>query len=399
MDRENVFYCGIDVAKKKHAVVVLNERGQVHRPVFTIENTRAGMEFLVSVLKQVGAEIWIALEATGHYWLPLYDVLTREEYPVTVINPLQIAAYRKSGVRKVKNDRTDSIWIADFLRISNLPAAARNIPLLLQLRELSRFRYWLSEQIGDCKRKLITILDRVFPEYEDLFSSVFVKSSRALLSEAVSAHEIAEFDLRELTELLAKKSRGRFGRAKAQQIQEKARESIGVGFLADAAQVEMRCLLAQLELLEEQIAEVERAQEELMAAIPQHIISIPGVGLPTGAAILSEIGDIRRFASEDKLVAYAGIDATVHQSGQFNGTKMRMSKRGSPYLRLALWQAASMAIQHNDELKAYYQKKRAEGKAHGTALGAVCRKLLVRVYVILKENRPYEVRPVPEIGT
>jgi transposase len=394
-----MFYCGIDVAKRKHAVVVLNEHGQVHQPVFTVENTRAGMEFLVSVLSQLDAEIRIALEATGHYWLPLYDVLTRAGYPVTVINPLQIAAYRKSGVRKVKNDRTDSIWIADFLRIANLPAASRDIPVLLQLRELSRFRYWLSEQIGDCKRKLITILDRVFPEYETLFSSVFVNSSRALLAEAVSAHEIAEFDLRELTELLAKKSRGRFGREKAKQIQQKARESIGVGFLADAAQVEMRCLLAQLELLEEQIAEVERAQEELMAAIPQHITSIPGVGLTTGAAILSEIGDVRRFESEDKLVAYAGIDATVHQSGQFTGTKMRMSKRGSPYLRLALWQAASMAIQHNEELKAYYQKKRAEGKAHGTALGAVCRKLLVRVYVILKENRPYEVRPTAEIGS
>jgi transposase len=91
-------------------------------------------------------------------------------------------------------------------------------------------------------------------------------------------------------------------------------------------------------------------------------------------------------------VAYAGIDATVHQSGQFNAKQMHMSKRGSPYLRLALWLAASMAIRHNEELKEYYQKKRKEGKAHGTALGAVCRKLLIRVYVILKENRPYVVR-------
>lgn len=387
-----MFYCGIDVAKHKHAVVVLDDHGQTHRPVFTIENTREGLDFLVEALQRLGDEVMVGLEATGHYWLSLYDVLTRQGYAVVVINPLQIASYRKSGVRKVKNDRTDAVWIADFLRIANLPASSREIPLLLQLRELSRFRYWLSEQIGDCKRKLITILDRVFPEYESLFSSVFVTSSRALLQEAVSAQEFADFDLQELTNLLARNSRGRFGVEKARQLQDQARQSIGVGFLADAAQVELRCLLAQLDLLEEQQAEVELALEELMLAIPQHILTIPGIGLPTGAAILAEIGDVARFESADKLVAYAGIDATVHQSGQFQATEMHMSKRGSPYLRLALWQAASMCLQHNEELRAYYEKKRREGKAHGTALGAVCRKLLVRVFVILKENRAYEVR-------
>jgi transposase len=219
-----------------------------------------------------------------------------------------------------------------------------------------------------------------------------VQSSRALLLEAASAQEFADFDLQELTELLARNSRGRFGAEKAQQVQEKARQSIGVGFLADTAQVELRCLLAQIELLETQQSEVEQALDELMQSIPQHILTIPGIGLPTGAAILAEIGDIARFESADKLVAYAGIDATVHQSGQFQATETHMSKRGSPYLRLALWQAASMSIQHNEELKAYYEKKRAEGKAHGTALGAVCRKLLVRVFVILKENRVYEAR-------
>ena len=164
------------------------------------------------------------------------------------------------------------------------------------------------------------------------------------------------------------------------------------GFLTNAVRVEMRCLLAQIELLEEQQAEVHKAQEALMQSIPQYITTIPGIALPTGAAILAEIGDISRFENEGKLIAYAGIDATVHQSGQFNAGQMHMSKRGSPYLRLALWQAASMAIRHNEELKVYYQKKRSEGKAHGTALGAVCRKLLIRVYVILKQNRPYEIR-------
>jgi transposase len=201
-----MFYCGIDVAKRKHAVVVLNDHGQTHRPVFTIENTHDGLEFLVEALQQLEDEVMIGLEATGQYWLSLYDVLTRQGWPVAVINPLQIAAYRKSGVRKVKNDRTDAVWIADFVSIANLPASTRDVPALLQLCELSRFRYWLSEQIGDCKRKVITILDRIFPEYEKLFSSVFVQSSRALLLEATSAQEFADFELQELTDLLKKKA-------------------------------------------------------------------------------------------------------------------------------------------------------------------------------------------------
>jgi transposase len=151
----------------------------------------------------------------------------------------------------------------------------------------------------------------------------------------------------------------------------------------------MGCLLAQIELLENQQAGVDQTQAVLMQTIPQHITSIPGIALPTGAAILAEIGNVSRFESAEKLVAYAGIDATVHQSGQYHASQSHMSKRGSPYLRLALWQAASMAIHYDKELKAYYHRKRAEGKAHGTALGAVCRKLLIRIYVILKENRPY----------
>jgi transposase len=391
-----MFYCGIDIAKRKHAVALLDEHGHSHKAVFTIENNQSGMETLLAELKPLG-EVRIGLEATGHYWLVLYDVLTRNGYSVSVLNPMQIAAYRKSGLRKVKNDSTDAVWIADFLRISNAPPSIQEIPILMQLRELTRFRFWLSEQIGDCKRKLLTILDRVFPEYEKIFSNVFLTSSRALLQEAVSAQEFANFNLDELTELLATSSRSRFGLEKAKQIQEQAQRSIGVSFLADAAHVEMRCLLAQIALLEEQQVEVEKAVEDLMAQIPQHITSIPGVGAVTGAAILAEIGDIHRFESPEKLVAYAGIDATVHQSGQFEAKQMHMSKRGSAYLRLGLWQAASLSILHNEELKIYYQKKRKEGKAHRVAIGAICRKLLVRIYAILKENRPYvEHKLVPK---
>jgi len=385
-------YCGIDVAKRKHSAMVLNTKSETVKQNFTFKNDRQGFDKLLQELQPFADQLLIALEATGHYWLSLYEVLTSTGYQVVVLNPLQVHAYQRSGIRKRKNDRIDSFWIADFARISNPQATQQQATEHLQLRELSRFRFRLTENMGNCKRKILSILDRVFPEYEKLFSNVFLTSSRQLLAQAVTAQEFADFDLGELTALLSSASRGRFGQEKAEAIQSVARQSIGVHFLADSVRIQMRCLLQQLDLLEAQRQEVDLMLEHLMQQLPQYITSIPGIGLATGAAILSEIGDINRFESPEKLVAYAGIDATVYQSGQFEALETHMSKRGSPYLRQALWQAASMAVLHDPQLKNYYQRKKAEGKHHGTAIGAVCRKLVARIFIILKENRPYEIR-------
>lgn len=177
--------------------------------------------------------------------------------------------------------------------------------------------------------------------------------------------------------------------AKAEEIRAAASRSVGVSFLADAVQIEIRCLLEQIALLETQCKEVEERLAQLMEEMSQHIMTIPGIKLVTGAAILSEIGDIKRFASIEKLVAFAGIDPSVYQTGEFEGTKSHMSKRGSPYLRYYLWLAANSSRQSDTEMRAYYEKKRAEGKPHNVVMGALCRKLLARIFIILKEDRPY----------
>lgn len=387
-----LYSIGIDIGKREHHLVILDDTGQRVGKPQTITNTRRGFDSCLLTLRALDGTIQVALEATGPYWLALYEYLTHAEFSVAVFNPLQVHAYRKTGVRRTKTDRVDAFWIADLLRIGGATVNPQPDGTILQLRELARFRWQLIDQIGDNKRKVLNVLDRVFPEYETLFSDVFLVSSRTLLKQAANADEFAAFDLGELTTLLHTHSRGRFGLAHAQKIVDTAKTSIGVSFLADAAQLEVACLVSQIEFLQTQVEQVDAALAALLTQVPQHLTTIPGLGLVTAATVLGEIGDVTRFATLEKLVAYAGIDATVHQSGQFNATQMHMSKRGSPYLRRALWLSAFVASQHDAELQTYYERKRAEGKHHNTVVGAICRKLLARIFVVLKEQRPYEVR-------
>ena len=238
-------YCGIDIAKRKHSAMIINTKRETVKQNFTFKNDRQGFDQLLDELEPFAEELMIALEATGHYWLSLYEVLTTAGYQVVVLNPLQVHAYQRSGVRKRKNDRIDSYWIADFARISNPQATPQQAPEHLQLRDLSRFRFRLTENMGNCKRRILSILDRVFPEYENLFSNVFLTSSRQLLAHAVTAQEFADFDMGELTALLSSASRGRFGQEKAEAIQTVARQSIGIHFMAHSVRIQMRCLLEQ----------------------------------------------------------------------------------------------------------------------------------------------------------
>ena len=383
---------GIDVAKRSHEACFMDAEGREVGRTLRFPNTAGGVATLSDRLRGLEQPVSIALEATGHYWLALHQRLTQEGFPVQVVNPIQTDAYRRTTVRKVKTDRRDSWVIADFHRIGRVRPGYVPDATIFQLRELTRFRFKLVDQVGDAKRKALTVLDRVFPEYESFFSDVFIASSRQLLRAATTAEEFASFDLEELAALLRRSSRGRFGRDKAQVIQMAARNSLGLSSLGPVAALEMQCLLDQIEFLEGQIAQVEAAIEELMASTEQYLITIKGIGAVLAATILAEIGDIHRFNRLESLVAYAGIDPTVYSSGEFTGTQAKLSKRGSPYLRRALWLAATSARRFNPDLQEYFEGKIKAGKPYGIAMSAVCRKLLARIYVVLKENRPYEVR-------
>ena len=334
----------------------------------------------------------IALEASGHYWLGLQRRLALDGYQIQAINPLQAQAFRSTGIRKTKTDRRDAFVLADLVRIGR--ARPNYVPddTILQLRELTRFRWDLVDRIGDAKRRVLTVLDRVFPEFADQFSDPFGTSARELLQRAASAAEFAELDLDELTQLLERASRKRFGRAKAEALQRTARESLGVPALGRAAELEIQALLGQIALIESQVREVDTAIAELLGGLEQHVASIPGIGSVLAATIIAEIGDIDRFRNVEALVAYAGLDPTVFASGQFEGKRQHISKRGSPYLRRALFLATHSAHLRNPDLNAYLQRKLSEGKAYKAAVIATAHKLLARIYIVLKEGRPFEVR-------
>ena len=196
----------------------------------------------------------------------------------------------------------------------------------------------------------------------------------------------------DLTATIRKASRGRLGEEKAQTIHAIAQTSLGIRSLRQVATWEMSCILDQMDLLDQQIKALDKILSDLLTVEEQYLVTIPGISSTLAATILGEIGDIQRFPSVKPLVAFAGLDPTVYQSGHFQANRTTLSKRGSPYLRRALWMAAMTARRYNPDLAAFYQRKRQQGKHHSTVMGAVCHRLLARIYVVLKERRPYQVR-------
>lgn len=391
-----MYYCGIDIAKYKHEATVIDESGKALLDSISFANTKEGCEKLLSLFERLSIskdELLIGMEATGHYWLSVHAFLLELGYEVKVINPIQSEAFRKMYIRQTKNDSKDSFIIAQIMRFGQFSTTNMSEEVIIAMRQLSRYRLALVDACGDCKRRVITLLDQVFPEYSSLFSDTFGVTSKEVLSQYPTPEDMLTVSTRKLTNLLEKASRGRFGKEKAEQLKSVAANSFGVSFAKDAFSFQIKQLIEQLEFLEKQTEELEEQLAVLLKQTGSYITTMPGIGETLGAIILSEIGDINRFDAPNKLVAFAGLDVKVTQSGEFTGTRQKISKRGSPYLRRAIWLAATRAAFCDPILSEYYQSLRARGKHHLTAVGAVSRKLCNTIYTILKEDRPWQ--PIP----
>ena len=390
-----MFYCGIDIAKHKHEASIIDSEGKILLESISFTNTQAGCEKVIALFEKLNIAadlVVIGMEATGHYWLSAYEYFSQLGYDVKVINPIQSEAFRKMYIRQTKNDSIDSFIIAQIMRFGQYSSTTLSDENIIALRQLSRYRLSLVDSCGDCKRRVIALLDQVFPEYDKLFSDTFGVTSKELLLNCQTPEDILAISTRKLTTLLNKTSRGHFGKSKAEQLKTVAKGSFGITFALDAFSFQIKQLIEQILFLENQIEDLEKHISALLHRTNQVITTIPGIGDTLGAIILSEIGDINRFDAPNKLVAFAGLDVKVSQSGEFTGSKNKISKRGSPYLRRAIWLAASRAAFCDPILSEYYLSLKARGKHHLTAVGAVSRKLCNIIFVILKQNRPFESR-------
>ena len=387
-----MFYIGIDIAKKNHEASIIDSSGKSLSKSISFPNSTKGIEKFNNFIAEFGVttnNCIIGMEATGHYWISLFSYIVDLGFTCYVINPIQSDAFRKMYVRQTKNDSVDSFIIAQIMRFGEFSISNFSDENTFALRNLTRYRFALVDECSDWKRKLVAILDQVFPEYSSLFSNIYGVTSKELLSKYPLPEDMLSIPAEELGNLLYECSKGRLGINKAEEIQSRARETFGIKFAKRSFSFQIKQIISQISFLEEQLKEIEIEISCLLEDICPVITTITGIGSVLGASIVSEIGNISRFERANQLVAYAGLDTRIKQSGDFSATNTKLSKRGSPYLRRSIWLAATVAAFKDPALSIYYQGLRARGKAHGTAIGAVARKLTNIIFAVLRDQKPY----------
>ncbi len=389
-----MIYAGVDIAKADHVIAAVDETGaEVARPM-AFKNTEAGFERCVAWLESIAQtedDVFVGMEATGHYWMACFAYLTAAGYRACVVNPMQVSAMRRlKGLSGVKNDRIDSLLIAETLRQGNYDETRLATDEVQALKQLTRYHQGLKQELATVKTQAICVLDAYFPEYAGLFSDMFGAASLKVLSECPTPSEVARKRASSIAKMLSEGSHGRLGADRAARVKAAARSSVGIRLGEDAASFQIKTMVSQIEFLNATIAKVEREVEGLLERIEPNITTIPGVSITTGAQIVAEIGDVKRFKNSASIVKYAGLNSGVDESGKFSAEGVPITKQGSPYLRRSLWLAANRARQFDPRLKAFYDKKRREGKPHRVAVTACARKLCHVVYAVMRDGEPYD---------
>lgn len=382
-----MIYVGIDIAKLNHFAAAISSDGEILIEPFKFTNDYDGFYLLLSKLAPLDQNsIIIGLESTAHYGDNLVRFLISKDFKVCVLNPIQTSSMRKNNVRKTKTDKVDTFVIAKTLMMQD---SLRFMTLkdldYIELKELGRFRQKLVKQRTRLKIQLTSYVDQVFPELQYFFKSgLHQHSVYALLKEAPTPTAIASMHMTHLAHLLEVASHGHFGKDRARELRVLAQKSVGVN--DSSLSIQITHTIKQIELLDSQLFHTELEMANLVTCLHSVIMTIPGISFINGGMILGEIGDIHRFSEQKKLLAFAGLDPSVHQSGNFQAQRTRMSKRGSRVLRYALINAAHNVVKNNATFKAYYDAKRAEGRTHYNALGHCAGKLVRVIWKMLTDE-------------
>ena len=387
-----MYIIGIDIGKNHHEASIVSPEGKQIGHSLRFATTHKGADSLMSfIFNNIGNSSCIfGMEATGHYWYPIYSFLKARGYTIYVINPIQSDSLRKMYIRQTKNDSIDSFLIAEVIRFGQFTTTSMADENILAMRQLCRYRDSVISSRTEIKLRISTIMEQIFPEYEKQFSSLWLSTSMGILEKYLTPENIENAPIDELFEIIKDKSHNKLTMKKAISIREAAADTFGIKIAQDAFSFQLKQLIDRMNFLDKQIEALDCQILEYYEKFDCYLHTIPGIGMIAAATILAEIGDINRFKSSSALVAFAGIDPTVRQSGEFSNTHNHMSKRGSPYLRHAIFLAATTCSFHNSPLNAYYKKKREQGKHHLTATGAVARKLTTVIYAILRDGKPYE---------
>lgn len=388
----NMIYVGIDVAKDKHDCYICDSDGVELYPPFIISNNREGFEKLMDCIckaSEDSSKVKVGLEATGHYSYNILGYLLSKGLLISLINPLHTNLFRKSlSLRQTKTDKVDARTICMMLSSGMVLTPYSDTSYHMEeLKSLTRYRFDKVRERAQLKQSLSRLVTILFPELEKLVPTLHMNSVYTLLSEFPGAKHVAEAHMTRLKHLLAKSSKGRYDRDFAETVRNAARNSIGSDMPAKS--LELKHTLALIHVITEEIDEVEASIQKIMDTIDAPILGIPGINYRMGAMILAELGDLSRFSSPDKILAYAGMSPSTYQSGQLTSSYAHMEKRGSRYLRYALFNATQYVCIWDPTYKAYLEKKRSEGKHYFVAISHAAKKLVRLIYHLQTTGEAY----------
>ena len=381
-----MYYIGIDISKFKHDCAVIDDAGDVVTPSRSFANDREGFLQFKALLESLGSETRIGLESTGHYGTNLKLFLESCDTTFMEFNPLLINRFVKSKtLRKTKTDAIDCEMIARYLMTVEYKPYPPSFYHTEKLKSLTRFRNSLIRQRSRQLIELTNILDKVFPEFKPFFKGKFSTTAFHILINYSSPERIANMNLKSY-ETLKKLSRGRFSLADFTTLKHLARNTIGHpdDFLLN----EMSMTIDIFSQLDSKIDETEDLISECVLELDPPMLTVPGIGIESAAAILAEFGDISKFDSPAQLLSYAGMEPGYFQSGtaESNG---KMVKHGSSYLRYTLMNCARSVVNYEPTFAEYYAKKRAQGKTYRVALSHVAKKLIRVIYTLQTKNLAY----------
>ncbi|WP_427107653.1 IS110 family transposase [Lysinibacillus xylanilyticus] len=403
---------GLDVAKGESQVQMFLDKKMPYKSSVKVDHTVDGLEelhtYLLDLERQTGMKPPIVLESTGHYHAPVVQFLEAREYIVIIVNPLVSYRAKSSSLRKTKTDAIDAYHLGELYYKEDLAPQKKRGVQLLNLRHLTRQHENMTGIMIQTKLQFQAVLDQIFPEYKGVFGDLYAEISIKTLQAYPTSESVKEAGVEEIAQFIDTHCKARsfnWALERSEKLIGAAERNPFQSTLYQSLLISLNMYIDLLQVYHQQLSTLEREIDELAAQLEEYELlqSIPGIGEKIAATIISEIGEIDRFNHPKKLVAFAGLDPSVFESGRFKGTKNHITKRGSARLRHMLYTAVRCSIRdsrkkkttpetiaRNKRLRAFYDLKREEGKPYKVAIIACANKLLHWIYAILKTKTPFQ---------